>query len=54
MSSLGIMEGKRSIGKYVISERALTKLETIKDSLKEDISKADNRWIVIGNKVRTF
>ncbi|XP_047354041.1 uncharacterized protein LOC124950788 isoform X2 [Vespa velutina] len=44
------MEEKRSIGKYMISERALKKLETIKDALKEDICNADNRWTVIGNK----
>nr|XP_050852590.1 uncharacterized protein LOC127064938 [Vespula vulgaris] len=44
------MEEKRFIREYVISERALTKLETIKDALKEDICKADNRWAVIGNK----
>ncbi|XP_043494425.1 uncharacterized protein LOC122519179 isoform X3 [Polistes fuscatus] len=50
VSSLEIMEEQRSFGNYAISERALMKLETIKNALKDDICKADNRWTVIGNK----
>ncbi|KAI4503895.1 hypothetical protein M0802_001298 [Mischocyttarus mexicanus] len=44
------MEQQRSFGNYAISERALMKLETIKNALKDDICKADNKWTVIKDK----
>ncbi|KAK2581626.1 hypothetical protein KPH14_002128 [Odynerus spinipes] len=44
------MEDKRLFGNYAMSERGLMKLESIKDLLKEDICKADSRWMSIGKK----